>query len=125
MENLLRQAQSAIRKTDEVSSIRIEVNEVLGNTVDKINELIKDVDDTVGGIRTISQLTGDCDTSRGQIVDAMTTLSSVSEENAASTEQTSASMEELDGTIGTLTESARNLNEVAERMNSELEFFKI
>ncbi len=125
MENLLRQAQSAIRKTDEVSSIRIEVNEVLGNTVDKINELIKDVDDTVGGIRTISQLTGDCDTSRGQIVDAMTTLSSVSEENAASTEQTSASMEELDGTIGTLTESAKNLNEVAERMNSELEFFKI
>ena len=125
MENLLRQAQSAIKKTDEVSDIRIEVNEVLADTVNKINTLISDVENTVDGIRNISDLTKDCDVSRGQIVDAMATLSSVSEQNAASTEQTSASMEELNGTIGTLTESARNLNDVAENLNEELKFFKI
>ncbi len=125
MENLLRQAQAAIEKTNEISDIRTNVNEVLENTVEKINQLIKNVGDTVNGVETISRLTEDCDSSKGEIVDAMTSLSSVSEENAASTEQTSASMNQLDATISTLSESAQSLNQVAEKLNEELTFFKI
>ena len=125
MENLLRQAQAAIEKTNEVSEIRTNVNEVLENTVEKINALIEDVSDTVSGVETISRLTVDCDASKVEIVDAMTSLSSLSEENAASTEQTSASMHELEATISTLSESAKSLSEVAEQLNEDLEFFKI
>ena len=125
MENLLRQAQAAIEKTNEVSEIRTNVNEVLENTVEKINELIKNVGETVEGVETISRLTEDCDESKGEIVDAMSSLSSVSEENAASTEETSASMHQLDATISTLTESAQSLNQVAEKLNEDLTFFKI
>ena len=125
MENLLRQAQEAIEKTNEISDIRTNVNDVLENTVERINALINDVGNTVEGVETISRLTGECDTSKGQIVDAMNSLSSVSEENAASTEQTSASMHQLDATISTLAESAQSLNEVAEQLNEDLTFFKV
>ena len=125
MENLLRQAQAAIEKTNEVSEIRTNVNEVLENTVEKIKALIQNVGNAVDGVETISRLTEDCDASKVEIVDAMTSLSSVSEENAASTEQTSASMHQLDATISTLTDSAKSLNEVAEQLNEELTFFKI
>ncbi len=98
---------------------------MLEDTVEQINLLIKNVGETVAGVQTISRLTDDCDTSKGLIVDAMTSLSAVSEENAASTEQTSASMHQLDATIGILTESAQSLNQVAEQLNEELQFFKI
>ncbi len=125
METLLRQAQAAIEKTNEVSEIRLNVNTVLEDTVEKINELIKNVAETVDGVETISRLTVDCDASKGQIVDAMQTLSSTSEENAAATEETSASMHELEATISTLSESAQSLNQVAEKLNEDLTFFKI
>ena len=125
MENLLRQAQAAIEKTNEIADIRSNVNEVLENTVERINLLIKNVEETVEGVETISRLTDDCDTSKGLIVDAMASLSAVSEENAASTEETSASMHQLDATIGVLTESAQSLNQVAEQLDEELKFFKV
>ncbi|MCR4604715.1 MAG: methyl-accepting chemotaxis protein [Eubacterium sp.] len=125
MSNLLNQAQKAIDKTNEVAEIRISVNSVLADTVDKINVLITDVASTVEGIRTITRLTEDCDESKGEIIDAMTSLSAVSEQNAASTEQTSASMLQLDSTVGFLTESAKSLNGVAEKLNEELQFFKV
>lgn len=125
MANLLRQAQEAIEKTSEVSNIGTNVNDVLVNTVDKINLLINGVGSTVDGVNTISGLTQECDASKEIIVEAMTSLAAISEENAASTEETSASMQELNATINVLTESARNLNDVAVRLDEDLKFFKI
>ncbi|MCR5178381.1 MAG: methyl-accepting chemotaxis protein [Lachnospiraceae bacterium] len=125
MSNLLRQAQEAAEKTSEVSDIGTSVNEVLVNTVDKINMLINGVGSTVDGVNTISGLTQECDASKAIIVEAMTSLAAISEENAASTEETSASMQELNATINVLTESARSLNDVAEKLGEDLQFFKI
>lgn len=125
MTKLLKQAQDAIEKTGEVANIGDNVNEVVTNTVDKINDLIAGVGSTVDGVNTISGLTEECDASKVVIVDAMSSLSAISQQNAASTEETSASMQELNATINMLADSAQSLNDVAERLNSDLEFFKI
>ncbi len=125
MANLLKQAQDAIVKTNEVAGIGQNVNEVVTNTVDKINDLISGVGSTVDGVNTISGLTEECDASKVVIVDAMSSLSAISQQNAASTEETSASMQELNATINMLADSAQSLNDVAERLNDDLEFFKI
>ncbi len=125
MANLLRQAQDALEKTNEVSDIGTNVNEVLVNTVDKINMLIGGVGSTVDGVNTISGLTQECDASKSVIVEAMTSLAAISEENAASTEETSASMQELNATINVLTASAKSLNDVAVQLDDNLTFFKI
>ena len=125
MANLLKQAQDAIVKTNEVANIGENVNEVVTNTVDKINDLINGVGSTVDGVNTISGLTEECDASKVVIVDAMSSLSAISQQNAASTEETSASMQELNATINMLADSAQNLNDVAEKLNEDLGFFKI
>ncbi|MCR5093452.1 MAG: methyl-accepting chemotaxis protein [Lachnospiraceae bacterium] len=125
MANLLRQAQDALEKTNEVSDIGTNVNEVLVNTVDKINMLIGGVGSTVDGVNTISGLTQECDASKSVIVEAMTSLAAISEENAASTEETSASMQELNATVNVLTASAKSLNDVAVQLDDNLTFFKI
>ena len=54
---------------------------------------------------------------------AMTSLSAISEENAASARQQSI-VEELSATVTNLAESAVHLKEIAEQLNEEMKFFK-
>ena len=125
MKELLKQAGMAGEKTDEISRISRDVTRVLGETVEKINILIDGVNATINGVNNISVLTGECDASKTVIVDAISSLSAISEENAASTEETSASMEELNATINTLASSADELRNVAAKLDDDMGFFKL
>jgi len=125
METLLKQSQNAIQKTKEVTDISENVNAVLQNTVAQINELIGGVGTTVDGVTTISGLSQESAASKSIIVDAMDSLSAISEENAASTQQTSASMQELNATVNVLSQSASDLNELAKQLEEDLNFFKM
>ena len=101
------------------------MNTVLQNTVGQINELIDGVGTTVDGVTTISGLSQESAASKTIIVDAMDSLSAISEENAASTEETSASMQELNATVNVLSQSASDLNDLAKKLEEDLDFFKI
>jgi methyl-accepting chemotaxis protein len=125
MNNLLNQSTSAKIKTDEVSNISKSVSEVLADTIKQINGLIGNVSETVKGVKEISSLAGKCDSSKNVIVDAMSSLSAISEENAASTEETSAAMIELGSAVNSLTSSANELKEVSDTLQKELKFFEI
>ena len=125
MAKLLTQSQNAITKTAEVTEIGSSVNTVLQDTVDKINGLIDGVGTTVDGVNTISGLSEESAASKTIIVDAMDSLSAISEENAASTEETSASMQELNATVNVLSQSASDLNDLAKKLEDDLGFFKI
>lgn len=125
MAKLLKQSQNAMTKTAEVTEKSGDFNNVLNNTVDKINELIGGVGTTVDGVTTISGLSQESAASKTIIVDAMDSLSAISEENAASTEETSASMQELNATVNLLADSAKNLNDLATKLEEELGFFKV
>ncbi len=125
MANLLEKSTDAIKKTEDITQIRNDVSTVLTDTVSKINDLISNVDNTVTGVTKILSLAEKCDASKGVIIDAMTSLSAISEESAASTEETSASMEELNATIVMLAQSANDLKDVAEKLETDLSFFKL
>ncbi|MCR5487299.1 MAG: cache domain-containing protein [Lachnospiraceae bacterium] len=125
MSQLLVHANDASQKAVEVTSLENEVITVLGETVEIIRGLIDNVSGTVDGVNTISGLTEECNANKDQILDAMSSLSAISEENAASTQETSASMQELNATVNVLAESAGNLNGVAKQLEEELNFFKI
>ena len=125
MNNLLKKSNDALTETKSITDIETEVSSILTDTIVKIRNLITNVENTVKGIESISKLTEKCDASKGVIIDAMTSLSAISEENAASTEETSASMEELNATIITLAESANNLKDIATALEQDLSFFHI
>jgi methyl-accepting chemotaxis protein len=86
--------------------------------------MINDINDTVGGVQTISSGAERCDTSKNAVVDVMSALSAISEENAASSEETGASMQELSATVTTLAGSANGLKDIADKLNRDMEFFK-
>ncbi len=125
MTGLLRHSQEALSKTTEITGIKENVDSVLLETTGRINNLIDNVGSTVEGVNTISGLTEECNASKEQIVDAMSSLSAISEENAASTQETGAAMQELNATVNGLSSAAGSLHEVAEKLNTELGFFKV
>ncbi len=124
MRQLTLTSEGAIKKASEVNRINEDVSGVLAETVDSINQLIDGVEMTVDGVTTISGLSQECAATKVSIVDAMDSLSAISEENAASTQETSASMQELNATVNMLAESAGNLGNISGKLDEELSFFK-
>lgn len=63
--------------------------------------------------------------SRVTVVDVISNLSAISEENAASTQQTTSSMQELNATINILAETAAKVKEVSDQLNEDMKYFKM
>ena len=59
------------------------------------------------------------------LIDIISNLSAVSEENAASSEQTTASIEELSSTITQMCESIKDVKDKAQKLYASIEVFKI
>ena len=113
-------------------SMMEEVKRRLSEQSEKLEQTMQTFQNVTGGIVTsregaenINEEAQDCDRSRNGVVDIISNLSAISEENAASTQQTTASMQELNATIALLAESARSLKGLAEGMNEACEFFKL
>ena len=124
MDVLLEQSKAAVIAADDVKQGNNDQQIALGETLEAVNGMLEDIGTTVGGVQLISQGADTCESSKNAVVDTMSALSAISQENAASSEETGASMEELSATVTTLASSANNLKDVAEELNREMEFFK-
>lgn len=124
MDILLEQSRAAVIAADEVKQGNTDQQIALGKTLQSMNGMLEDISTTVDGVQQITQGTATCESSKNIVIDTMSALSAISEENAASSEETGASMEELAATVTTLASSAGNLKDVAEQLNREMDFFK-
>jgi len=124
MDVLLEQATAAVTAAEDVKQGNMEQQVALGDTLEAVNGMLEDIRDTVGGVRLISDGADTCETSKNAVVDTMSALSAISEENAASSEETGASMQELSATVTTLATSADALKGIAEALNEDMSFFK-
>lgn len=125
MAQLLIYAEGAGKKTDVIKDIGIEVKEVLTSTSELIGKLISNVEETVLSVNNISDLMTACNSSKDEIVDAMSSLSAISEENAASTQETEVSVSGLNDAIVGLKSASESLTEVADKLDQALGFFKV
>lgn len=124
MDILLDQSKAAVGAAEQVRQGNMDQQLALGETLEAVNGMLGDIGSTVGGVKLISQGADTCETSKNAVVDTMSALSAISEENAASSEETGASMQELSATVTTLAGSASGLKDIAERLNNEIAFFK-
>ena len=124
MDILLEQSRAAVQAAEDVRQGNQDQQIALGETLNAVNGMLGDISSTVGGVQLISQGADTCESSKNAVVDTMSALSAISEENAASSEETGASMQELSATVTTLAGSANNLKEIADQLNTEMEFFK-
>ncbi|MCR4904341.1 MAG: methyl-accepting chemotaxis protein [Butyrivibrio sp.] len=125
MDVLLEQSMAAVAAAEEMKNSNFTQQSALGETLTSVNGMIEDIASTVGGVQRISNGADTCESSKNAVVDTMSALSAISEENAASSEETGASMEELSATVTTLAGSANDLKDIAEKLNKDMSFFDL
>lgn len=124
MSKLLTRATIASTDASSIAATNNEVIKVLHETTTTMSDLMQNISKTTEDINSITALAQECVASKEIIVDAMSNLSAISEENAASSEETSASMQQLNTTVGDLNATAEELANVAGVLNTEIDFFK-
>lgn len=124
MDQLLAEAEQAVNAAAHVMNGNEEQQKALGETLFAVEGMLQDIEETVASVSKISGEADTCVASNNVVANAMSSLSAISEENAASSETTGASVEELSATVTNLADSATNLRDIAEKLNEEMKFFK-
>ncbi len=124
MERLITDSGAAVEEAAVVQESVKNQKEIMEKTTIAIDDLLKGITTTVEEVQGITGYAQACDASKAGVIDAMSGLSAVSEENAASSEETSAAVEEMNATVTTLSESANDLKQIAERLADDIGFFK-
>ena len=125
IKELLEDSQNSVTVMEQVRKIVDEQQKKLEETGRQFEEVQKGISRSREETKDIKKLTTVCDEARVGVVDVISNLSAISEENAASTQETTASMEELNATINLLADSAGNLEELATSLQNHINFFRI
>ena len=124
MDVLLSESSSAVEMADAVRKENEQQQEIINTTVDSVKGMIDDIENTVKRVKTIDEAVEGCVSANGIVADAMTSLSAVSEENAASAQTTGAAVEQLSATVTTLAGSADSLKVISDKLNQDMAFFQ-
>ena len=124
MERLITDSGAAVEEAAVVQESVRNQKEIMEKTTVAIDDLLQGITTTVEEVQGITGYAEACDASKAGVIDAMSGLSAVSEENAASSEETSAAVEEMNATVTTLSESAEDLKKIALRLAEDIGFFK-
>lgn len=125
IDSLLAESEMTVKVMEDVEVIVAEQQEKLNETKEKFVQVTQGVNTSRSETATIQDRTEVCDDSRSKVVDVISNLSAISEENAASTQETTASMQELNATINLLADAAKNLKELSGELDQDIQFFHV
>lgn len=125
IDTLLTESEQTMVVMQEAETLVVEQQQKLADTKTRFNEVNSGINVSREGTNVIRGNASSCDSARAQVVDVISNLSAISQENAASAEETTASMEELNATINMLAEAAGNLKVLSEQLTEEVDFFKM
>ena len=123
--NLISESQRTMEEMREAEVLMREQQEKLNDTKEKFGEVSTGIDVSREGTQQIRVCADSCNSARASVIDVISNLSAISEENAASAEETTASMQELNATINLLSEEATKLKDISVTLNEEMKFFKM
>ncbi|MCR4902830.1 MAG: cache domain-containing protein [Butyrivibrio sp.] len=124
MKGLASDSNKTMEEAGSVQEIISKQRSTIHRTIEQVDALIEDINKSIA-------LTGDIVTNVDKsekashvISDVITNLSSISQENAASSEETRASMQDLSDTMEEVSQKAINLSVIAKELDKEMSFFK-
>lgn len=124
LNDLLENYELIVEKMSVTTGNINEQNEKLLITKNTFATLEDDIDKTISKIEEIEQMIIALNEERNAIIDAISNLSAISQENAASTEETMASIEELNQIVGQVENGAFSLNEISKELIQKVDIFK-
>jgi methyl-accepting chemotaxis protein len=123
MKGLSEDSSITMEKAGSVQETVVKQRTIIHRTIEQVDDLIESINDSVALTKEITENVERTDEASKTIQDTISSLSSISEENAASSEETKASMSELSTTVSELSDKASALNDVAKGLEKEMEFF--
>lgn len=120
-----RNSEDTVKEMRIVEEIAKAQQEKLIQTKEKFADVDAEIDASRREAQNIKECTNVCDESKVKIVDVMSNLSALSEENAASTEETTASIQEINANITVLATNAEKLNGLAGELVEAVKYFKL
>ena len=131
-----KEIESIVTKLAQESEKSVEVMNHVKEMIDTQQKMLSDtaaqffkVDEGIDLSRTeaqsIKERSTSCNDSKEGIVDGMSNLSAISEENAASTQETTASMEMLSHTIDSLAEESQKVHDLVIQLQEKMSFWKV
>lgn len=119
-------------KTEECTKIAGQIHDAVGKEAAALQSVNHSFDDVEGNIseastavNKITNLVDTVDKNKTNVLDAVSDLSGISEENAASAEEANASTEELRANIEEVARQADELKSVIEQLNNSVSFFRL
>lgn len=120
-----------VKNSDQTIKIMGVVKGTVGIQQKKLGEVRERFISIKAGIKSskeavdkIENMVKACDKSRKELIDTMSSLSAISEENAAATQETTASMQEFSATVGIMAEEANKLTSLSDSLKDEIRYFK-
>ena len=99
--------------------------EILHVVKESFNSMLEQVKDMVASVEAIAGLTKNLNQNKISVLNEVDSLSSVSQENAATSEEVNASAEELASQFLLLNEKASNLGKIVDDLDSVLNQFRV
>lgn len=125
IKELLEDSENTVTVMDEVREIVDKQQEKFEQTRQQFSNVHIGIDQSRDEAEEIKLKTDACNEEKVGVVEIISNLSAISQENAASSQQTTASMEELNATINILATSAGNLQNLSSELQKSVEVFKL
>ena len=112
---------------DEAENIRVIINDermLLAMSQEKFNELSEDINASIKEISSVSDVTGQLESIKGVILDAVTNLASISEETSATNEEVAASIEMIADNVKKVSDDTDIMNNLAGDLKEAVAYFK-
>lgn len=125
IQDLLSDSEKAVETMYDVKEIMRQQSDHVEQTDNAFTQIIDDVENSIAGIKNISEKTNQMDNARVNVVDIVQNLTAIAEQNAAGTQQTSASTTEVTAIVDDITDKSGSLRQVAQDLEDSIAVFKI
>jgi len=119
-------------KTDECTRISNQIQDAVSKEAEALrsvnsnfDEVEKNIAEATEAVNKITDIVSAVEKNKVSVVDSISDLSGISEENAASAEEANASAEELRANVEEVAQEANELKSVIEQLNDSVAFFRL
>ena len=122
---LANKTSQAVKTMDRTETIVLEQSQTVMETQERFNGINEAIESIKSVIENLNTSSDELDEKKQGLLDMISNLSSIAEENAAGSQQVSASVEEQTVAIEEIARSSHGLAKLAEDLNEVVERFKI
>lgn len=123
--SLMADSEKAVATMEVVNDIMKQQSEKVDQTDKIFGEVIEGIGHARDGVAMIADNTKQLDEARKVVVDIVSNLSAIAEENAASSQETSASTTEVSASMNEMSNNANNLKNIADTLKTSVSVFKV